>query len=351
MRGMSGQTQKIKDMMCTSTIKYLFIPMRNSTSRLRNASILAATATLSLLATPAHAGLTLSGTSGAWSNPSGGTDIEYKTEGSENIILWGDPADSSSSSSSGGNGKKGNKKNNSWGYQNYSNSWTSSSSYSFGSSGKKGNKKNSSWGYQNSSSSWTSTPTSGGSTTAGKSGLGFEGIGALDLAVGEIFNLGKLTHYNKTIWSGTAADAADLKVDLDFGFGTQSFDFTMNIDETRNDAGYHAGGVCPYVTTTANGCSDSITWSNSISANTFKIGTDEYKLDLVGFSDSLDVSTIKNKFISQEGGSSHAHIFAQVTQLTPVVQDIPEPATLLGLGLFGFAAARFSRSKVEAEKA
>lgn len=257
--------------------------MKTNTSLLRNVSILAATATLSLLSTPAHAGLTLNGTSGEWSNPDGGQAIQYKTgwDGTEQI-RWGNPA----------------------------------------------------WGY----------------STAGKSGLGFKGVGALDLNVGEVFNLGRLTHYNKTIWSGSAADAADLKVDLDFGFGTQSFDFTMNIDETRNDAGYHAGGVCPYYTTSF-GCSDSITWSNSISANTFKIGTDEYKLDLVGFSDSLDVSTIKNQFISQEGANSHAHIFAQVTQLTPAVQDIPEPASLIGLGLFGFAAARFSRSNAKVAKA
>ena len=255
--------------------------MKLNISLFRNASVLAVTAAVSLLAAPAYAAITLNGTSGAWSNPNGGTAIQYKTQwNGTKQIRWGNPA----------------------------------------------------WGYSN---------------TAGKSGLGFKGIGNLALEVGEVFNLGTLSHYNKTIWSGTAADAADLKVDLDFGFGNQSFDFTMNIDETRNDAGYHAGGVCPYITTTANGCSDKITWSNSISANTFNIGTDEYKLDLVGFSDSLDISTIKTDFISQEGLNSHAHIFAQITQVNPVVQDIPEAASLMGLGLVGFAAVRHRRSKME----
>lgn len=255
--------------------------MNLNISLFRNASILAATAAIGLLAAPAHALLTLNGTSGEWSNPNGGTAIRYKTAtNGTKKILWGDPA----------------------------------------------------WGY---------------SSTAGKSGLGFKGIGNLALDVGEVFNLGTLSHYNKTIWSGTAADAADLEVDLDFGFGNQTFDFTMNIDETRNDAGYHPGGVCPYITTTANGCSDKITWSNSISANTFNIGTEEYKLDLVGFSDSLDESTITTEFISQEGRNSHAHIFAQITQVNPVVQDIPESASLMGLGLIGFAAVRHRRSKTD----
>ena len=265
--------------MSTSTVKYQITPMGLNTSLLRNVSIFAATATLSLLAAPAYAGITLNGTSGEWSNPNGGTAIQYRTdENGTEKIRWGDPA----------------------------------------------------WGF---------------SYTAGKSGLGFRGVGNLDLTVGEVFNLGRLSHYNKTIWSGTAADSADLKVDLDFGFGKQSFDFTMNIDETPNYAGHNPGGVCPYITTTYNGCSDSITWSNTISANTFNIGNNEYKLDLVGFSDSLDVSTIQTQFISQEGMDSHAHIFAQIVAVNPLPQEVPEPMALAGLGLVGFAAARSRRSK------
>lgn len=33
-------------------------------------------------------------------------------------------------------------------------------------------------------------------------GFGFTGIGAMDLEVGEVFNVGTLTHYNKSIWGG-----------------------------------------------------------------------------------------------------------------------------------------------------
>ena len=181
------------------------------------------------------------------------------------------------------------------------------------------------------------------SPTGGKSGLGFKGIGSLDFEAGEVFTLGTLSHYNKTILGDTAASSADLKVKLDFGsLGFQNFDFTMNIDETVNDASYHAGGVCPYLTT-GNGCSDSITWTGGFSGNTFTIGDTDYTFDLVGFSKTNDVSTIQDQFISQEGYKSEAYIFAQITEQDLPAQTVPEPAALLGLGMFGLAAIRSRR--------
>ncbi|MFE4105605.1 THxN family PEP-CTERM protein [Almyronema epifaneia] len=244
---------------------------------------------LGVASAPANAQtLAIGSTSGSWSNPNGGTAIQYLTDGDEAQIRWGNPAT--------------------------------------------------------------------GYATAGKSGLGFEGIGPSEITVGENFLLGTLSHYNLTIWSGTAADAADLSLNLDLGeAGNQQFDFTLNIDETLNltSTQKRNGSQCPYITTTF-GCSDSITWENPIEdafmENVFQMAGKEYKLQLIGFSDTIDGEPVE-QFISQEGGVSRTNLFARIIQVSPENQDVPEPTAMLGLGLFGlYAASNVRRRKLAASE-
>lgn len=181
-----------------------------------------------------------------------------------------------------------------------------------------------------------------------KSGLGFTGLEALELSAGQVFNVGTLRHYNHTISSAAPIGIqADMSLTLNFNdasIGQQTFDFELNIDETMNHASAHAGGVCPYLTT-GNGCSDAITWSNSIGNQSFSIDGLDYNLELVGFADSFDGELV-DKFVSQEQRVSETNLYARLVQIDtrPPVQDIPEPTSLLGLGVLGAAIAARRRT-------
>ncbi|MEL6469412.1 MAG: THxN family PEP-CTERM protein [Cyanobacteria bacterium J06623_4] len=178
-----------------------------------------------------------------------------------------------------------------------------------------------------------------------KSGLGFEGVDDLSLDVGEVFNIGSLTHYNQTIWNDVAfGTSAEITLDLDFGnsdIGAQSFNFAFSIDETVNDQ-----AVCPYQTDAGKGCSDQITWDFSIDeSNSFMFEGEEYTLELVGFSEQVAASTIVNEFTSQEKANNSAGLFARIVQVD-TSEEIPEPASLLGLAGLGLFVARSRKKRI-----
>ncbi|MEA5463580.1 choice-of-anchor K domain-containing protein [Leptothoe sp. PORK10 BA2] len=190
--------------------------------------------------------------------------------------------------------------------------------------------------------------------TAKKSGLGFDGIDNLNLTVGQIFNLGTLKHYNNTIWGdGRDAKKTDFSLLLDFGdtgIGQQKFDFALNIDETNNRASSHAGGVCPYETT-GTGCSDKITWDFALdSESSFEFKGKQYTLELVGFNDTANFDDgAVTDFISQESGTSEAHLFARLVKVRndDDTEQIPEPGSLLGLGALGLLLSKARRQQKE----
>ena len=185
-----------------------------------------------------------------------------------------------------------------------------------------------------------------------KSGLGFKGVSDLSLDVGEIFNIGTLTHFNQTIYTNNKiANSAELSLDLDFGqgIGSQTFDFVMSVDETVNNKGHNNNGAdCDYYTESGKGCSDKITWDFALDQdNSFTYNDEEYSLELGGFAESLASQNLVSHFISQEDGDNSASIFARLVKVDRT-QDIPEPASLLGLASFGLFFVR-SRKKL-AEK-
>jgi len=177
-----------------------------------------------------------------------------------------------------------------------------------------------------------------------KSGLGFDGVNDLQLDVGQVFSVGKLTHFNQTIWAdGTEATDASLNLDLDFGNagpGKQSFNFDFTIDETINSA-----EVCPYQTDAGKGCSDRITWDWSIDqSSAFDYEGDRYTLELVGFSQQVAASSIVNDFVSQEQGDNSANLFARLVKVD-TTKDIPEPTSLLGLAGLGLFVAKAGKKR------
>ena len=177
-----------------------------------------------------------------------------------------------------------------------------------------------------------------------KSGQGIAGVSNLALEGGQVFSVGKLTHFNQTIWAnGTDATNASLSLDLDFsdtGLGKQSFDFNINIDETLNNA-----TTCAYATDAGKGCSDRITWDWAVDQESaFEYEGDQYTLELVGFSQQVAASSIVNDFVSQEDGNNSANLFARIVKVD-TTQDIPEPASLLGLAGLGLFAVKTKKKQ------
>ncbi|NJM98004.1 MAG: PEP-CTERM sorting domain-containing protein [Phormidesmis sp. RL_2_1] len=189
-------------------------------------------------------------------------------------------------------------------------------------------------------------------TYKNQSGLGYKGVSNLDLAVGEVFNIGTLTHFNQTIFSGNfIGTKADFSLVLDFGdvgIGSQKFDFAFSIDETRNNQGNNNNGKdCPYQTDAGKGCSDKITWDFAIDQkNSFTYNNEKYSLELVGFAQSLANQNLVNDFISQEYTDNSASLFARLVKID-TTQDIPEPTSLLGLAGLGLFFAHSRKKKSE----
>ena len=177
-------------------------------------------------------------------------------------------------------------------------------------------------------------------TYENQSGLGFAGVEALEVSTGESFKIGTLKHFNETIW-GDGLDGLksgfELLLDLGDSIGEKAFNFDLHIDETNNDASYHANGVCPYETDPGEGCSDQITWEFALQeAQTFTKDGEEYTLELVGFSpDEMNAANLTQAFISQEDGTSEASLWARIVKVEPPVERVPEPAGLVGLSLLG----------------
>ena len=177
-----------------------------------------------------------------------------------------------------------------------------------------------------------------------KSGLGFEGVSNLSIEAGDIFNVGSLTHFNQTIkLNGKDVKSTEFSLELDFGentIGTQVFDFTLNVDETNNQQ-----SVCPYETS-GYGCSDRITWDFAIDQeNSFMHDGEEYTLELMGFSQQVAASSLVTEFISNEKANNSANLFARLVKVD-TTQDIPEPASLLGIVGLGLFAVGSRRKKV-----
>lgn len=168
-------------------------------------------------------------------------------------------------------------------------------------------------------------PAYGGGTSQ-KSGLGFTGVGPSTFGLGEIFQVGQLRHFNNVVAGGTAASAVNLNLNLNFGnpVANQSFNLKLQIDETPNE------GTCAYFSVTP--CADKIFISESSLANQFSIAGIDYTLHLLGFSLTPGGTPI-NQFISQEGGTNQALLFAKVTAVE-AAEPVPEPATVAGTALW-----------------
>jgi hypothetical protein len=162
---------------------------------------------------------------------------------------------------------------------------------------------------------------------SGQSGLGFDGLAPqLGLALNTPFEIGSLLHFNAPILFGTSSTSADLRINLDLSQGAESFNpsftFTFAINETLN-----TGPGC---------CDDVITFPAAFPSENFTIGGELFTLQLLGFGGSPN--TLSPNFISPEGLTNEAQLWARIVQ----VKQVAEPASwlLLATGLLALAMRR-----------
>jgi Thrombospondin type 3 repeat len=151
-------------------------------------------------------------------------------------------------------------------------------------------------------------PASGGQ----KSGLGFAGSAPPSIEFGTPFLLGTLTHFNFPINGGSAASSVKLDLDVTVtpqGGGAPLFakavSISFTIDETANDAAACPGEATP--------CPDRIQLTgNAPQSDTVVVDNVVYTFTLQGFLD--ETGALATEFVSQEGGSRSAQLYATFTQ-------------------------------------
>lgn len=155
-----------------------------------------------------------------------------------------------------------------------------------------------------------------------KSGLRFDGQ-ASSYSFNQDFCLGKLTHYNYPVYSGTAASGARLKVTLrfnDIAVPETSFYFDLNILETTN------GYPCPEFQKSSTPCDDLVWWSNVESSQSFTLQNGEaYSLMIVGFTDSFPSGNPVNRFVTEEQKANTAYLVGRIIRCVPTTISV-QPA-------------------------
>lgn len=168
-----------------------------------------------------------------------------------------------------------------------------------------------------------------------RSGLGFDPASppAVNEPINTPFLLGTLQHYNNPIATGSAASSVDLDLLTNIAGASplnQTFQYRFIINETPN--------VYPCQFPSGNNpCADQITFQNLDTTSAFTIGGVSYTIVLTGFSTDHG-RTFTSDFISQEGSTNSAGLYAIITAATPV----PEPLSvaMLSAGLLGLAVIR-----------
>ncbi|HEY9651653.1 MAG TPA: choice-of-anchor K domain-containing protein [Coleofasciculaceae cyanobacterium] len=192
----------------------------------------------------------------------------------------------------------------------------------------------------NSSGTW-GDPNPGANTSPQFSGVGTNtftwgdpngfGVGANQLifngntfsaGIDTLFQVGDLTYFNGTTTIGTTVASVPLNVQLAFATPSvfsEVFSFDFNLVSTPN-------------TGTPEQNADSVYPISSFGSRSFSFGGTDYTLQLTGFSQDGGATTV-SEFRVLEGATTTAAVFGRITAAPS--KDVPEPATIGGLGLLG----------------
>ncbi|MEM9479157.1 MAG: choice-of-anchor K domain-containing protein [Verrucomicrobiota bacterium] len=143
----------------------------------------------------------------------------------------------------------------------------------------------------------------------------FNGTSFYDVDPNERFEIGTITYYNGTIYSGTGADSVDLNVELAFGGDdeTRDFEFTLDLINVANDEDAHSGGPLAWAS------ADYVYLDDVHSTVTQNLGGVEYELILeFGETTSDGFSTIDSFYVLEEGIATGT-LYGTLVQVDPVL--------------------------------
>lgn len=198
-----------------------------------------------------------------------------------------------------------------------------------------------------------------------QSGLGFDGNNNVGTpATGQIFLVGRLTHYNRPIYlsndGSTPPDWAFMEwIDIDLNVtgiqctssdGTstvdpidgpsETFTYRVNFDETpnscsyRNQCTFQIYGYCP-----TEGCPDAVTVSSAPPAQTFTCGTNAlpaeqgvWTLELQGFVENgtsttcpaTPAGTYSTQYVTRESTTNNACLYGIITGFDPAAVTLKD---------------------------
>lgn len=157
-----------------------------------------------------------------------------------------------------------------------------------------------------------------------------------DVDANNPFEIGDLTYHNGNVLITSHNLNGDFNLATSVSFtnpvtNTEIFNYTFNILQTPNETGD------PILD------ADSIHFAaNGFTTNTFNFDGVDYTLQLLGFSNDGG-NTILSEYSLPEYATSNPRLYAQITA-APNAVSVPEPSTILGLGVLGIFAAT-SRAK------
>ncbi|MEM9479156.1 MAG: choice-of-anchor K domain-containing protein [Verrucomicrobiota bacterium] len=146
----------------------------------------------------------------------------------------------------------------------------------------------------------------------------FNGASFYDVAPGEQFELGTLTYYNGTIFTGTEANSVDLNVDLSFddGGGNSNFNYTLELINVGNDDNAWSGNSSAFAS------ADYVHLDNIYSTVDQSLGGTDYTLQIeFGETTSQGFSTIDSFYVIEEGTATGTLYGTLIPAVDPLTLD------------------------------
>ncbi|MEA5421126.1 choice-of-anchor K domain-containing protein [Spirulina sp. CCNP1310] len=194
-------------------------------------------------------------------------------------------------------------------------------------------------------------------TYSGQSGFNFGAASDTTISSGNNFILGQLTHLNFPIYGGTGANGASLQLAMTIDGMVQNFNYGFTIDETPNTWSL---ANCPVFQISTVPCDDKIDFTSPFSLASFTKDNNNYTLELLGFSRTVETFNPVTSFITEEYKASSAFLVGRLVvdpqsvaiadpepqpspEPDPEPQAVPEPTSILALLLTGFGGIGLKR--------